>query len=282
MRCALLLLSCISLPAVGAPQASIELLPEARVGGSTVVLGEVATIHADDLALIRKLVHLPLGQAPRAGASGVLQRDALAQWARRHGIEPEQLRWGGAREARVLRAAPQLAGEEIAHVAAEALRAQLAASGRVADVQPRLLPRDVDMPPGTRRLEVRGLERTQWRPRSVVWVDIWAGEHFVRTVPVALEIELTSSDAEPRSPFADAPLRLEANTESAQPDREPPAVARGDWANLRSAEGPILLERRVEVLQDGRPGQKVRVRNPGSPGQLWARVMGRGQLELAP
>ena len=43
-----------------------------------------------------------------------------------------------------------------------------------------------------------------------------------------------------------------------------------------------MLESRVEVLQDGHPGQRVRVRQPGGAGLVMARVVGRGELELAP
>jgi flagella basal body P-ring formation protein FlgA len=45
----------------------------------------------------------------------------------------------------------------------------------------------------------------------------------------------------------------------------------------------VSLESRVEVLQDGRVGQRVRVRAAtGASGILFAKVIGRGQLELAP
>lgn len=73
----------------------------------------------------------------------------------------------------------------------------------------------------------------------------------------------------------------EERAASAAP-REPLAVSRGDWAVLRSGEGVVSLESRVEVLQDGRPGQKVRVRQHGADGPILARVVGRGLLELAP
>jgi flagella basal body P-ring formation protein FlgA len=69
--------------------------------------------------------------------------------------------------------------------------------------------------------------------------------------------------------------------EDDRPD-EPRVVARGDWATLHSAAGAVTLESRVEVLQDGRPGQRVRVRQQGATGPVFARVLGAGQLELVP
>lgn len=61
-----------------------------------------------------------------------------------------------------------------------------------------------------------------------------------------------------------------------------PAVVRGEWASLVTRHGPLSLESRVEVLQDGQPGQIVRARPANATGVLSARVVGRGQLELQP
>jgi flagella basal body P-ring formation protein FlgA len=61
-----------------------------------------------------------------------------------------------------------------------------------------------------------------------------------------------------------------------------PAVSRGDWASLVTRQGPLSLESRVEVLQDGQPGQVVRARPANATGVLSARVVGPGRLELQP
>lgn len=61
-----------------------------------------------------------------------------------------------------------------------------------------------------------------------------------------------------------------------------PAVTRGDWAQLLARSGNVAVQSRVEVLQDGRKGQVVRVKVPGAQGELLARVVGQGQLEAQP
>lgn len=61
-----------------------------------------------------------------------------------------------------------------------------------------------------------------------------------------------------------------------------PAVARGKWAHLLARSGDVSVESRVEVLQDGREGQIVRVKVPGSGGEVLARVTGPGQVEVQP
>ncbi|MNV36981.1 flagellar basal body P-ring biosynthesis protein FlgA [compost metagenome] len=61
-----------------------------------------------------------------------------------------------------------------------------------------------------------------------------------------------------------------------------PAVVRGNWALLQARSGDVAVESRVEVLQDGREGQLVRVKVPGAKGEVLARVTGPGQVEVQP
>jgi len=61
-----------------------------------------------------------------------------------------------------------------------------------------------------------------------------------------------------------------------------PAVVRGNSAHLLARSGDVSVESRVEVLQDGREGQLVRVKVPGSSGEVMARVTGPGQVEVQP
>jgi hypothetical protein len=79
-----------------------------------------------------------------------------------------------------------------------------------------------------------------------------------------------------------ATVRLAAPAEPA-PDRAtraaPAGVTRGNVATLRSTNGAIRLESRVEVLQDGAVGQEVRVRLPGASEGVPARVVAPGQVE---
>lgn len=285
MRPSLLLALLLCVPAVFAGgRTTVELLPEAKVAGDTVLLGEVARLHSADLGVMRALVQLPLGRSPMAGQTATLQQQAVALWIRRHtGLTPDALEWRGASEARVMRASHQVRGEEIAAAAVQALRAWLPARGVEPDVQVRLVPRDLDVPQAEVRLEVRGLANAALRKRMVVWVDIWSAAIFVRTVAVPVELlaqldgPLSAAPARPDVPQPEGPAARE------EPGTMPPmAVLRGAWATLRSVAGPVTLESRVEVLQDGRPGQKVRVRQPGGVRLVMARVVGRDALELAP
>jgi len=58
-----------------------------------------------------------------------------------------------------------------------------------------------------------------------------------------------------------------------------PAVTRGSFAALAARSGGVEVETRVEVLQDGQPGQRVRVRLPTASASILAQVLAPGRVE---
>lgn len=266
--------------AAAGPRALVELRPQAEVPGQTVLLGHVAHVRSGDLELIRRLVHLPIGRAPAPGQVALLKQESLAPWIRRQtGVASGDVEFRGARESRVAASAGVAKGEDIGRAAAEALRAWLRGLSCQAEVQVRVPPRDVHVPGGEIRLEPRPLEHGVPRRRMVAWVDVWSAGVLVRTVPVSLELQgLEVAGREMQGPLeerADLPSHSAARV-------EPFAVMRGEWATMRAVSGPVVLEAAVEVLQDGRPGQKIRVRQKGATAAVTARVLGPGQVEIAP
>ncbi|MDB5897743.1 MAG: flagella basal body P-ring formation protein FlgA [Ramlibacter sp.] len=169
--------------------------------------------------------------------------------------------------------------DHVTQAAAMALLSSMGKQGLTGSVRPKALLRGLDSVAASMRVEARPPTQEQVRPRMVVWVDVYAAERFVRSVPVALDVELSqdggTAPSERRQPEPRQPtLALQAEG--------PSEVLRGEWAALRTAAGAVSLESRVEVLQDGRAGDRVRVRQAGATGIVLARVVGRGQLELAP
>lgn len=61
--------------------------------------------------------------------------------------------------------------------------------------------------------------------------------------------------------------------------RAGPAVARGSFAAMEAHSGGVAVEARVEVLQDGQPGQQVRVRMATASTSILARVLASGRVE---
>jgi flagella basal body P-ring formation protein FlgA len=256
-------------------RASIELLPQAQVTGDTVSLGQVAHLRSGELALLRRLVDLPIGRVPRDGQPASVQREALARWVQREtGLGPHDLAWQGSEAARVLRVTHQVKGSELALAASEALRTWLSQRGVGGALQAARLPRDIDVPAGDVQLRPRSMDGAALRSRMLVWVEVWADASFVRAVPVPFSVDATLLAAPASAPAAAAtPLPRE---------QQPVLVERGGWATLRSTDGVVALESKVTVLQDGRVGEQVRVRAPGGGGIVFARVVGPAQLELAP
>lgn len=94
--------------------------------------------------------------------------------------------------------------------------------------------------------------------------------------PVSSGAELDAGRQRLRRPLKSGEVLTNAHLEPA------PAVVRGNWAHLQAGSGAVSVESRVEVLQDGRTGQLVRVKVPGSSGEVMARVTGPGQVEVQP
>lgn len=300
-------------PALAA-QATVELMPQSRVAAGAVTLGQVARVRGDDLSQVRALVRLPIGHAPAAGQGTTLERDLLAGWTAQRLRDRGTVAWEGPAQALVLADGRTVAGEDIAGEAARALREWLAACSERSDVQLAWLPQDVQAAEGALRLQARPLGQASLRSRMVVWVDVWSGSRFVRAVPVSFAVQAWRETPVAARPL-DAGARLDAvaltrqQTDVAaldgaalldpppgqaraaralragdplrQRDAAPmPLVQRGQWASLRSGTGVVMTEARVEVLQDGREGENVRVRQPGAMAQVTARVVGPGQLEI--
>lgn len=82
-----------------------------------------------------------------------------------------------------------------------------------------------------------------------------------------------ASEADVRTPAAAAASRDPSGGEGSV------LVRRGTWAVLSTSQGGVAIESRVEVLQDGRAGQRVLVRGSAWPQPIAARVLAQGSLE---
>jgi flagella basal body P-ring formation protein FlgA len=303
------------------PKVRIALRASAEVDHPDVSLGDIATLTTDDLPTLRRLVDLPLGRVPRTGGAARVDRGTLVQWIHaRTGIGPSEVEWSGPSVSEVRVALRDVSGEAIAQAAEESLRAALAHEGRRVELRVRQLPRPVSAPAGRLRLATRPIPRTAVVPRRLsAWVDVWVDESFVRTVPVDFdvgvfgpayvaardqrvgellepstlavrEVEWSGRDAPPLDPAStDSSTRLRVRHAVSAGDAltralvEPaPLVTGGGSALLRAGAEGIRLESRVEVLQDGRAGETVRVKLPNASGEILARVVGPGIVEVQP
>ena len=96
--CAVLAAS--SAMAAAAGTVDVELRPQVAVPGGSVSLGDVAWLRSDDLEALKQFIAVPLGQAPRVGASTELTRESLMRWVNAR-LRPVDTRvnWQGATQA---------------------------------------------------------------------------------------------------------------------------------------------------------------------------------------
>lgn len=206
----------------------VEMRPSASVPQSQVALGEIAYLNSTDLHLLRRAVVLPVGMAPRAGESTVLDQERLAAWiTTRLGISPERIQWEGTGTTVVQSAAREMAGEALVAVAEPALRNYLSAVARAkgleearVELTPVSLPTIVFVPAGEAEFRVRPLSAVAPGKRMLVWIDVFAGQRHVKAVPVRFEVSVYT-----QAPIASRWMRSDETIGSQDTVREQTDVA---------------------------------------------------------
>ena len=265
-----------------AARLTVDLPERVESAGGPIVLGQVARLSSDDLGLLRALLDLPLGRAALPPGRGILvTRDDLQRLVRRHAhLDHTEIAWRGADRVELSVSAATVSGRAIAAAAAGAMQAWLAARGEEGKPQLQGEPRDVDISAGRPvDLVPRALPTGALGPRLVVWIDVLAGGRFARLVPVVFALGPRQGSI-PAQATVDRTAEPSAHANHRMPSRQTAVVERGHWAVLRAGMGEVLAESRVEVLQDGRAGERVRVRPPGAAMPLLATVVGPGLLEV--
>jgi flagella basal body P-ring formation protein FlgA len=296
----------------------VDLNAQVEVRHERVTLGDVASLsggNADTLAMWRRI---PLGSAPKDGSVTRIERLQLQRWVRSYLANRQTaVQWDGAERVEITTASTKLAGAQIASYAKKSLQAWLADHVVHADISEAAESHDLFVPQGALHLTVRpiagGVTPTK---RMQLWVDVWVDDSFIRTVPVEFSVRayqtayiaredvgagsvVHAADFEKREIDVTDPVKenaivadedssswrmkhglLKGNALLQNQVQPVPAVIRGESATLRSKNGMVELESKVEVLQDGFPGQIVKVRPTAASESILARVAGNGILEM--
>lgn len=180
--------------AAGSP-IRIELMPEIAVTRPQVMLGDIASLAADELPVLQQLMNLPLGQTPRAGTRIVIRREHLARWIRaRTGIAASDVAWSGAESSTVHLALQTVSGDAVVNRVKESVKTMLAKYGLRADVNIARIPKDIEVPSGVLELEVRPVPSNAALARHVVvWIDVTVNGDIVRTMPVDVKLSVFGS-----------------------------------------------------------------------------------------
>lgn len=283
-----------------------------------VTLGDVAEVSGADRAAVARLAGLRLGALPGDGSPIRLERSVLERWIRaRTGIAGAAIGWEGAPASDVRLSFTEVSGEVLAEQAAAAVREAAARQGVRPEITIGRVPRAVRIPAGALTMRARRLGAEALRARRVaVWIDLSVDGRFARAVPVSLDVssfgpayvatrrlaagqvldgavlavrdvDWTGRDVLPARETAPDGFRLlrpmaEGDVLTRTHAEPVPLVKRGARATLRQSRGRIELESAVEVLEDGRRGQPVRVRAAISSAPIVARVIGPDRVEVGP
>ncbi|VVE50389.1 hypothetical protein PCO31110_04710 [Pandoraea communis] len=306
--------------ALKSADAEVRLMGQASVTRPTVKLADVAEISSDDVALQERLASIDLGPAPPVGSPARLTREALERWVNAQVGRASRVQWRGAIAVQVDTRTQALAWERLDALARRSLQDRLAGEVSDLRLTPVDRGVAVDLPPGTIDLVARDLPPGMMSAVATVWIDIRVDGQPGKTVPVNFRVEgkrrvwVALSDQSPgiavfpaafemRDMPLDAvrrtPMSLDGMAQaslaatrlrrvvragqvlSADDVESVPDVIRGGTAMLTVTWGAVVVESPVEVLQDGRQGELIRVRPRTSSEAVLARVVGRGMLEIS-
>jgi flagella basal body P-ring formation protein FlgA len=285
----------------GEPRALL-LWSKAEVDGQGIFFSQVvARDPGMDLPKIR------LSDAPAFGQALVLSRAEIIRLGQKTDPEWAFTNWVGAEQIRITRLSRSLPESEIKAQLTELLqREQVKDRGELElnftrSVGPLPVPdeaftwRILDLPASglnpsfVLRFELKTSRETlgPWQVpvTAKVWREIWvARSALARNQPLnEADVTLERRDV---LPFHDAPLSASPLDQSldlaesiavggpiyAHSVRPRPVVHRGQMVEAQLQDGTILISLKVEVLENGAPGQLVRVRNPQSKREFRGKV----------
>ncbi|MBL9137179.1 MAG: flagellar basal body P-ring formation protein FlgA [Verrucomicrobiales bacterium] len=282
---------------------ALTLHPTAEVLGDGIFLDQIVRL-VDE----QPLPHVRLAPAPTLGKAAVFTRAQVTDWIREHASDFATTNWTGADRIRIGRRARSL--DEIGLRDFLCLTLQREVVKDRGELELRLLRpwtavlvpdepltlRVIDMPatgPSANfivRFEILcGDERLgQWQaPVSArVWRSIPVARaplrrgQLVIEAPLSLERRdvLTLRDAPGLFAFDDPSLELVENIQAGQPVlarsvRPRPVIQRGQLVEGLVQDGGLTIALKVEALNDGLPGQVVRVRNPSTRREFSGKVL---------
>jgi flagella basal body P-ring formation protein FlgA len=293
--------------------ATLELRQEALISHQRVTLSDVAVLHTRG-AQSQAMGSIPLGRAPRIGQVERLSRAQIEQAIRRHHGVPVTPSWTGAASVALRTQAQMVSGQDIRQTALDAVRAQYRAEGTALAVELALPLSDYEVPIGVITIKVRPLPPAGERGgRMAVWVDLYVQGEMYRSVVVQLAVSLrrqayvalhsiapgataTAQDFvlrdadvdtspgvavnEPLLPFRAARVIRAGEPLTAAAMLSSGSFMRGDRVKLQVRSGLIGIEMAGVAMDDGQPGQLLRVRPTNGRDIVTGRVSQSGAVIL--
>ena len=298
-------------------KASIALRDSVTVPGPYVLLGEVATITDGDSGTVARFSMVNIAPAPPLGRSRRLNRAYIDRALRGAGFDPASFDLVGSESVAVSTSSDILPSDEIrAKIVSELVGRW---TGDPADLTiefPSIVPH-VTIPGRSVNIKVTFSGSAFPRGNVLSYIDILDGETLLQRVPVTVRVrtygsvvitarrirqfqilvagDLTTDHRETTdlgfvivfSPASLLGLRTRGNIEVGQiVERRmvdfPPLIHRGDLVTVLIRQGKVTASIQGEAREDGRAGDRIRIRNPVSGRDLVARVVDARTVLIEP
>ena len=289
-------------PAAPSPAAPASLRsderPPAVFAGGALVHSE-GVFSTDLIQGVPALPRIRVAPAPAVGGWSSVSRTSVVETLRAAGIDLQGLRWSGPEAARVSRAMRDLAETEVRDRITQELQRRYARNGGEVEVRMSRPWRTIPVPDESIDFRLHDLPQAGLQSLISLKVEILAAGEPVGSwfQPIQVrhwcEVPVAASALRRGQPLADAETVLERRdllasrgilrslpsaaqdyelAESLAPGqalsdrslRLKTVVFRGRRIDARIQAGTLEITTKVEALEDGYPGQSIRVRNPQS------------------
>ena len=310
----LVALLCVPLGVWGAPIV-ITVASETRVQGPQITLGEVAELQGEPADIVARMRQVILGQAPAAGVERQLSQSSIVTQLKHHGFAIQSVQLQGAPQVRVLRAAQRLDAQLMEAVVRQALSRRLpqmpprASIGDIRGLSTVFVPPgpvqyEVTMPrrnallgptPFTLAIQVAGKIEKQLHGTAYIAM---AQEVVSLVRPVAQDEIITADAVSHTQVQVTRPMRqavtqpadvigkrarrsLAGNAPlSTQDVAASPVVHKGDLVRIVLESSSIKVSTAGEVLEAGKVGDTIRVKNTSSNREVRAQVIDQHTVRI--
>jgi flagella basal body P-ring formation protein FlgA len=280
-----------------------NLMAEAQTDGAGIFLDQIFTPTTANA----EVPHIRLAPAPSPGQTASFSRQQIIELARRRGAELLTTNWSGANQIRVSRRTRQFADSDLIELLTTTLQRDVVKDRGDLEIHLTRSWTTVAVPDEPLEMRVSGLPANGLSPNMTVLCDLWIGREHVGGYPVSIQASLWRDVPVARSPVSrgtllrNADLAMERTdvlqhreaylnysnddgslemADNLQPGmmlqnrsvRVRPLIQRGHFVDAVYKDGSLSISLKVETLEDGLPGQMVRVRNPKTNRELYGKV----------
>ncbi len=289
-----------------------QLLPRAQVDSSGIFLNQLVIPPATSAALPQ----IRLAPAPNLGQTASFSREQITELVRQHNPELFTSNWSGATQIRVSRRTRQFIDSDMIDLLTATLQREVVKDRGELELHLARPWVPLPVPDEPLTLKVFDTPANGIVPNCVIRCELWNGKERVgdwqlavqasvwREIPVAhsaltrgqllkdadITMErrdvLVQRDAYLNFSRADDSLQLAENIPSGSPVlnrsiRIRPIIQRGQMVEGLYQDGSLSISLKVETLEDGLPGQTVRVRNPKTKRELYGKVQNEQTVLIA-